>query len=147
MRFFTVVISALVAIGMSGCASKSPRKLLKSDVATGFIWVRNNNRAMDWTTALDYCDNLSYQGESNWRLPGIKELQTIIDLRNMEPASKLGFDMGSKRYWSSTIDAGDNEKAWYVYFKNGGTHSMTQSSKLHALCVRDSIVCKSVPLK
>ena len=47
-----------------------------TDVATGLTWTQNDNgEAVDWGSALDYCEALSLGGSDAWRLPNIKELQ------------------------------------------------------------------------
>lgn len=51
-----------------------------TDRATGLTWTqRDAGRAMPWKDALAYCENLSQAGTNDWRLPDIKELQSIAD--------------------------------------------------------------------
>ena len=35
--------------------------------------------ARNWAAALNYAENLTLAGYSDWRLPNIKELQTLTD--------------------------------------------------------------------
>jgi hypothetical protein len=50
------------------------------DRATGLTWQREDSgRGLDWRNALAYCENLSLAGRTDWRLPGAKELQSIVD--------------------------------------------------------------------
>jgi hypothetical protein len=51
-----------------------------TDNATGLMWMQNDNGAgLLWKDALSYAENLTYAGYSDWRLPDVKELQSIVD--------------------------------------------------------------------
>lgn len=51
-----------------------------TDNSTGLMWMQNDNGApMLWENALSYAENFSYAGYSDWRLPDVKELQSLID--------------------------------------------------------------------
>ncbi len=51
-----------------------------SDNATGLTWTQNDSASgMNWDAALNYCESLDYAGSSDWRLPNVKELQSIVD--------------------------------------------------------------------
>ena len=56
-----------------------------TDNATGLMWMKQNGEQSDgdyqftWAEALDYCENLTLAGYSDWRLPDVKELQSIVD--------------------------------------------------------------------
>lgn len=50
------------------------------DEATGLIWSKDDSgKGMDWPTALEYAEDFELAGQSDWRLPDAKELQSIID--------------------------------------------------------------------
>jgi len=51
-----------------------------TDNATGLMWMQNDNgSAILWEDALNFAENFNYAGYSDWRLPDIKELQSIVD--------------------------------------------------------------------
>jgi hypothetical protein len=51
-----------------------------TDYATGLMWQQSDDaNSRDWKNALSYCENLSYAGHSDWRLPNAKELHSIVD--------------------------------------------------------------------
>lgn len=51
-----------------------------SDEATGLMWQQaDEGIALDWKNALQYASSSEFAGYSDWRLPSIKELQSIVD--------------------------------------------------------------------
>lgn len=51
-----------------------------SDLATGLMWqLKDDGNTRDWQTALDYAEHLELAGYDDWRLPNIKELQSLVD--------------------------------------------------------------------
>ena len=95
-----------------------------TDNATGLMWSKDDSgEGMDWEAALAYAEGSEYAGYDDWRLPNIKELQTIADYSGAFPAmdasvfnlTELTNIMGQTDYpfyWSSTsnpVEAGDGE--------------------------------------
>jgi len=51
-----------------------------TDNATGLMWMQvDNGEGVNWEDALSDAENLEYAGYSDWRLPDVKELQSILD--------------------------------------------------------------------
>lgn len=51
-----------------------------TDNATGLMWMKNDSKVgMNWEAALNFAENREYAGYSDWRLPDVKELQSIVD--------------------------------------------------------------------
>ena len=50
-----------------------------TDLDTGLMWTQLPAAGMNWNSALSYAENLSLAGYSDWRLPNVKELQTLVD--------------------------------------------------------------------
>lgn len=51
-----------------------------TDKNTGLMWSQNDNgEELTWKEALSYAENATTAGYSDWRLPNIKELQSIAD--------------------------------------------------------------------
>ncbi len=50
-----------------------------TDTDTGLMWSQLPAAATSWDAALSYAENLSYNGYTDWRLPNLKELQTLTD--------------------------------------------------------------------
>ena len=51
-----------------------------TDLRTGLMWQKGENERMDWYQALKYCKDMNLAGYTDWRLPNIKELNSILDL-------------------------------------------------------------------
>ena len=65
-----------------------------------------NATTYTWQVALQLADGASYAGHSDWRLPNIKELASIVELACYDPAIDLQPFPGTPSgwYWSSTPD-------------------------------------------
>jgi hypothetical protein len=95
-----------------------------SNNGKSLMWTRDSSaEVMTWQNALDYCEDLTLAGYSDWRLPNIKELRSIVDLGRDQPAIDLNFfpDTGKGGYWSSTTCAFDADEAWPVGLYSGGS--------------------------
>jgi hypothetical protein len=111
-----------------------------TDSTTGLIWQDDSaakDTKMNWENAQHYCSELNLGGYSDWRLPAIKELQSIVDISRYEPAIKKGFShVASDGYWSSSTYVSDTEYAWIVNFKDGDTYYSTKTNERYVRCVR-----------
>mgnify|MGYP000052905118 CR=1 FL=1 len=93
-----------------------------TDKNTGLIWQKGSpDSTMDWNSSLTYCENLTLAGYENWRLPTIKELISIVDYCQYDPAINIEFfpNTASDKYWSSTTNVSDANKAWALDFYMG----------------------------
>ncbi|MBO7127005.1 DUF1566 domain-containing protein [bacterium] len=48
------------------------------DSSSGLIWSAKASSRMTWSNAVSYCDNLTEGGYSDWHLPNIDELKTLL---------------------------------------------------------------------
>ncbi len=114
-----------------------------TDLATGLMWMQKDSGhlgagndgdgGLNWQQALDWAENLTYAGHSDWRLPNAKELQSIVDYSRSpsttnSPAIDPVFettgitDEGGNPnypfYWSSTshVSANGRSAGAYVAF-------------------------------
>jgi len=51
-----------------------------TDTLTGLMWQKGENERMDWYSALKVCKDMQLAGHSDWRLPNLKELNSILNL-------------------------------------------------------------------
>jgi len=105
-----------------------------TDNLTGLIWLKNANcfGMRDWNNALSDSNGLE-DGEcgltdgsnpGDWRLPNYKELLSLVDVSNSNPALPSGHpftNLQSALYWSSTTRTVQTAYAWYVDMYLGQT--------------------------
>jgi hypothetical protein len=107
-----------------------------------------------WENAISACENLSYKGISSWRLPNIRELQSIVTYyKEIDPffdslgVSQIntsyfpkiprGTDSGfyHSHYWSSTTYHADSKRAWSVDFLWGAIPARWKTQTAFVRCV------------
>jgi len=103
-----------------------------SDNLTGLIWLKNARCFYsNWLDALSNCNTLNSgecglsdgSVEGDWRLPNLKELQSLLDYGRYNPCLPLGhpFSVASGGgYWSSTTHSFSSYYAWEV--QTGGAY-------------------------
>jgi Protein of unknown function (DUF1566) len=91
-----------------------------NDDATGLVWQQaDDGKTRNWPDALQYCAMLDLGGKRDWRLPNVKELQSIVDYSRNDPAIDTGVFTQSDRtgwFWSSTTHGDNTRMAAYVCF-------------------------------
>lgn len=89
-----------------------------------------------WREALQQAAASSFAGYSDWRLPNIKELSSLVEMRCYRPAININYfpNTASADYWSSSPFAGYSGNAWSVYFSYG--YGGNLSEKLGGSAVR-----------
>ena len=77
---------------------------------------------LNFKDAESYCKALTTAGHTDWRLPTIQELLSLVDYTRFDPAIDVNLfpDTKSNNYWSSSPDASSPaDYAWFVYFGSG----------------------------
>ena len=91
----------------------------------------------NWSTALSYCDGLSWGGYNDWRLPDRYELQSIDDYSPYNPDPTIDATAfpatPTDEFWSSSSYASAVANAWCLNFYSG---LMSDSPKTSTSCVR-----------
>jgi len=137
-KLLTGAVIGMVLIVVSGWMHLTTRNTFK-DGQTGLIWQDDKdakNKKMNWKKAKNYCQDLSLALKDDWRVPAVKELQTIVDLKKFNPAVKKGFkNVSSGKYWASEQIIEENI-GYLVNFKHGDTGKYSTAAKLGVRCVR-----------
>ena len=95
----------------------------------------------NWENAIAYCEALALDG-GGWRLPNIRELNSIVDYSKYNPAIDSVFSNNNTNYyWSSTVfsassETGFGQDAKVIHFGNGGQYSHYKGSSDYVRCVR-----------
>jgi len=100
-------------------------------------WTVNDD--CNWCAAKAYCDALSLWGYTDWRLPNVVELTSIVDFSKINPSiDTTYFASASNNYWSSTTYADSTSNAWIVNFTSGyaAYYNNTKTNSYYVRCVR-----------
>lgn len=115
------------------------------DHRTGLMWAASGTgkgclwgQMTDMYAAIDYCNNLDFGGCTDWRLPNIKELQSIVNYGRFDPAIDAAsfFNLPlaiNLPYWSSTSLHTGSAMAWYCDYYAG---DITTGSTIYLKYVR-----------
>jgi hypothetical protein len=111
-----------------------------TDESTGLMWQQETikNNMMSWRQALAYCEGLNLGGHTDWRMPTIKELQSLVDYSRYNPAIDTTYfpTAVSSLYWSSTTYASNTLLAWGVLFYNCYNYSLNKNTSYYVRAVR-----------
>ena len=86
---------------------------------------------MLWQQAINYAQTLNTGGYTDWRLPNVNELASLIDYYQHNPVLPLGNPFTNVQYydyWSSTTYASIPLGAWVVGMSNGGVDYSDKSN-------------------
>jgi hypothetical protein len=121
-----------------------PSNDVVTDNLTGLIWIRlTDNIHRTWEESLDYANDLNRCGYSNWRLPNINELASMI--HNGEPDTAVWLNTSPPDYfigiesfphWSSTTDRAQRASAMVVNLWNGSIGNQSKTAYSYAWPVR-----------
>ncbi len=104
---------------------------------TGLVWQEvDDSQLRNWEDANQYCKDLTLDGNSNWRLPSIDELEAIIDYSRVDPAISGSFGAQTAIYWSGSSYFEDPLYAWSVNFAHGAVDAYHKTAISYARCVR-----------
>lgn len=101
------------------------------DTCTGLVWQQEpGGFSLTWCEALAYCEKLSFADHDDWRLPNVRELQSLVDYGRSPPLDPLVRLVAGKHpaHWSSTPLAGDGRQAWNIAFGSGNAAGLVASS-------------------
>ena len=109
---------------------------------TGLEWTQNFFQE-SWEEAIDYCENLTYAGKSDWRLPTMREIFSIHNERGATDFTTLHSIYFPKLYtstafWASDSCLSDSDYAWASGAAGYGgiTYKGYKTHKYGFLCVR-----------
>ena len=124
-----------------------------TDNLTGLIWLKDANclattysgvdpdGRVTWQEALNFVAGINSgiysacgAGYDDWRLPNRKELYSLIDFSQSNPALPPGYPFinvataSPGSYWSSTTYSNLSNWAWYFYVRYGGISGAPKTS-------------------
>jgi hypothetical protein len=95
--------------------------------------------SITWEEALSYAESANALGYEDWRLPNIKELQSLNDEQLINPSvDPIYFpDFGNQKFWSSTSLPNQSVQAWFFETHFGITSHANKTGKNKVLLVRN----------
>jgi hypothetical protein len=111
------------------------------DLSTGLVWQAQDDGAKRWwNEAETYCQELSLGARTDWRLPSVKELRSIVELRTMDPAIELLVfpATASDGYWTATAS---DQYAYYVWQVDFNTGVSWESEATNAAYAKEYVRC------
>jgi len=119
-----------------------------SDSSTSLMWQReDDDTKRSWDSSTSYCSISTLANYTDWRLPTLEELESLID-PDYDPddpvsAANPAIDYtafpntNQSAYWSITPNEENDSRAWRVDFSGGVSSSYYKTSNNYARCVRD----------
>ncbi|MEA3291353.1 MAG: DUF1566 domain-containing protein [Pseudomonadota bacterium] len=91
-----------------------------------------------WQAALDLAAASTHANYTDWRLPNLKELTSIVEISCNNPAINATIfpNTPGSHFWSASPYANDSGNAWGIYFGNGYDYYGSRSSSARVRLVR-----------
>ena len=107
-----------------------------ADTTTGLMWAQcaeglSGSACADgtaavytWAEALIRARDSTHAGYTDWRLPNVKELSSIVEERCHDPAINLAVfpNTPGRAFWSASLGGFSSGSAWGVYFYYGSVY-------------------------
>jgi hypothetical protein len=116
-----------------------------------FIWTPGPGSVWEWLAKINAENGgAGFAGHTDWRLPNLRELQSIINYQNFGPSVASEFNSAcmpgcsmaacscteASSLWTSTTFMADPTLAWWVDFANGFVGNDLKTAPWHARAVR-----------
>jgi len=125
-----------------------------TDQVNGLMWAKcadgqsgtncgtGSATSVSWSQALNIAYDSTLSGYDNWRLPNIKELQTLIDYNSFSPSAYTNFFPGTtnSKFWTASPAIFNSNYTWVADFSSGNIDVSTANSNNALRIVR------SIPL-
>jgi hypothetical protein len=134
-----------------------------TDTKTGLMWeklsddgsIHDKDTTYTWANA--FATKVAalnggggFAGYTDWRVPNVNELESIVNYGAVNPAVSPAFNTGcvasctvtscsctqSTNYWSSTTSQNTPFYAWYVYFLAGSVNNGNKANNGYVRAVR-----------
>ncbi|MEI7661624.1 MAG: DUF1566 domain-containing protein [Bacteroidota bacterium] len=113
-----------------------------ADNLTGLTWQQiQASNTLTWEEALACGRSTTLAGKSDWRLPNVKELQSLNDVHLSKPSFDKNYftNILSGNYWSSTTMFQIAAKAWDINVDYGIVSYNDKTQQEHVLLVRGGL--------
>ena len=121
-----------------------------TDTRTGLMWKRcvegvsgatcqtGSARTFTWANALAHAEASTFANYTDWRLPNVKELSSLVEECRVSPSinANLFPNTQSTYFWSSSPKAEWEDSSWLVNFFHGVTYGFDRSHRANPFPVR-----------
>ena len=115
-----------------------------TDKQLNVMWIKNPqeisgfNKSLTFDEAKSACAKLSFAGKSDWRMPTVEELRSIVDYTRHDPVWDTDVFDGKHDnwYWTSTVCSWKKDAAWCVGSNHGGVSNLGKLSRTYVRPVR-----------
>ncbi len=122
----------------SNCAT-TPANCSLKDKITGLSWSSVRGSARTWSQAINDCDALTFNGQTDWRLPTQKEWMEAY-AHNVRSASTGNWitegHMSEQNFWSGSSYSSHGTYAWQIFLATGATANTHKLGTMQVVCVR-----------
>jgi hypothetical protein len=128
-----MVFAGECALSTESIQKKSSKNGVYLDYEKNLMWQDDINAKevrKNWDSAMEYCENLTLAGYSDWYLPNKENLEILYRQHNAL-TNKL-----SSGYWSSTPVLGKSDASWIIFFSSGNEAWRSKKIPLNVRCVR-----------
>lgn len=124
-----------------------------SDLATALMWAAvgnaagcNNGNTINWASGIAYATNLNFAAFTDWRMPNLKELLSIVEydaalwvaVQPVIQQPPFSFTIRDE-YWTSTALIFDSTRAQCVDFSHGHMAWAWKTGLAYLRCVRKGL--------
>ena len=123
--------------GAATCVD-SPEKCTMKDKITGLHWSKIQSLSQTGSVAINTCDALSFNGQTDWRLPTQKELMEAYTHGIRSAATTNWITEGNmiNNFWSGSSVSPSTLNAWLVNLAFGYTYNLNKTNSYQVVCVR-----------
>ena len=121
-----------------------------TDSRTGLMWKQcaeglsgancqtGSAQGFTWANALTHAEASTFAGYTDWRLPNVKELSSLVEDCRVSPSinTNLFPNTPSSYFWSGSPYASGSNRAWIVYFNGGDAYHLNRSGSSRVRLVR-----------
>lgn len=135
----------LIMVAIATLTLATAKTTMVEDPRYSLMWedtVHVKEEKVTFKEAQGYCLSLKLGTFTNWRVPTLAELLTIVDYKRHNPAILKEFTFLDRdtMYWTITPYAGDKGSYWGVNFEDGATDNASAIYNRYVRCVRDTFV-------
>jgi hypothetical protein len=102
-----------------------------TDTSVNLMWQKTFTQLLSWKDALNYCENLTLAGYTDWKLPEVKELSFLMcDWCSGSRLNTNWFsnDTNKTQFQSSSTSFSDLSKRWVVNFEPESGETLNDAS-------------------